>query len=140
MTVDVAALETYGELLAVVEPRPIRSAAEADEAGKLIDALTDLPRLSEGQREFVGLLAQLLHDWERDREQPVVVTPQEVVQTLLEDRGLRQVDLVGPVFPSRSAVSDFLAGRRPLSYERAGKLASFFRVSPAVFYPPTQRV
>jgi len=48
--------------------------------------------------------------------------------------GRRQVDLVGPVFPSASAASDFLAGRRPLSYERVRKLATFFHVSPAVFF------
>jgi antitoxin component HigA of HigAB toxin-antitoxin module len=68
-------------------------------------------------------------------EESIEVAPQEIVRTLLEDNGLRQADLVGPVFPSRSAVSDFLAGRRPLSYERAGKLAAFFHMSPAVFYP-----
>jgi len=57
------------------------------------------------------------------------------VHSLLEDNGLRQADLVGAVFPSPSAVSDFLAGRRPLSYERVPKLAAYFPVSPAVFYP-----
>lgn len=76
---------------------PMRNEEEARAAGRLIDALTDLPSLSEGQREFVGPL--------------------------------------GPVFPSRSAVSDFLAGRRSLSYERVQKLGTFFHVSPAVSYP-----
>ena len=135
MTADVRDLETYRDLLAAFEPRPIRSDKEAGVIGELIDVLTDLPHLSEGQREFVGLLGQLLYDWEAEHEEPIEVSPQEIVRSLLEDNGLRQVDLVGPVFPSRSAVSDFLAGRRPLSYERVGKLAAFFHVSPAVFYP-----
>jgi HTH-type transcriptional regulator/antitoxin HigA len=135
MTVDVRTLETYRDLLTAFEPRPIRNAEEAEEATTAIDSLTDLPQLSEGQREFVGLLGQLLQNWEAEHEEPIEVSPQEVVRSLLEDNGLRQTDLVGPVFPSRSAASDFLAGRRPLSYERAGKLAAFFHVSPAVFYP-----
>jgi HTH-type transcriptional regulator / antitoxin HigA len=135
MTVDVHHLEAYGDLLAAFQPRPIRSEREAAASGELIDTLTDLPHLSEGQREFVGLLGQLLYDWETEHEEPVEVSPREIVHSLLEDNGLRQADLVGPVFPSRSAVSDFLAGRRPLSYERVGKLAAFFRVSPAAFYP-----
>jgi HTH-type transcriptional regulator/antitoxin HigA len=101
----------------------------------MVDALTDLPVLSEGQRDFLGLLGQLLHEWERVYGEPVAVSPPEIVRTLLEDDGLLQVDLVGPVFPSRSAVSNFLAGRRPLSYERVRKAARFFRASPAVFYP-----
>ena len=135
MTSDVRELETYHDLLTTFEPRPIRSDAEAEQFHALIDRLTDLPRLSEGQREFVGLLGQLLYDWETARAEPVEVSPQEVVRSLLEDNGLRQRDLVGPVFPSRSAVSDFLAGRRPLSYARVAKLAAFFHVSPTVFYP-----
>jgi HTH-type transcriptional regulator / antitoxin HigA len=135
MTIDVRDVEAYRDLLMAFEPRPIRNEKEARIAGELIDTLTDLPRLSDGQREFVGLLGQLVYDWEMEHEEPIDVSPQEVVRSLLDDNGLRQADLVGPVFPSRSAVSDFLAGRRSLSYERAGKLAVFFHVSPAVFYP-----
>lgn len=135
MTVDVRQLETYRDLLSAFEPRPVRTEREAEALTKLIDTLTDLPDLSDGQREFVGLLGQLLSDWESEHEQPIEVSPQEIVHSLLEDNGLRQTDLVGPVFPTRSAVSDFLAGRRHLSYERVEKLARFFHVSPAVFYP-----
>jgi HTH-type transcriptional regulator/antitoxin HigA len=135
MTVDARELETYGDLLAAFQPRPIRTELEASEASGLIDSFTDLPRLSEGQREFVGLLGQLLYDWETEHEEPIEVSPEDIVRSLLEDNGRRQVDLVGPVFPAPSAVSDFLAGRRPLSYERVEKLAAFFHVSPALFYP-----
>lgn len=135
MTVDVRNLETYRELLAAVEPRPIRSVDEAAALTQLVDALTDLSELSEGQREFIGLIGQLLYDWESEHEEPVEIPPQEVVQVLLEGKHLRQVDLVGPVFPSAPAVSDFLAGRRPLSYERVKRLSEFFGVSPALFFP-----
>jgi HTH-type transcriptional regulator / antitoxin HigA len=134
MTVDARQVEGYGDLLATFQPRPIRSRAEASRATALVDSLTDLHELSEGQREFVGLLGQLLYDWEAENEEPISVSPQEVVRSLLEDNGLRQVSLVGPVFPSASAASDFLAGRRRLSYERVRKLAEYFHVSPAVFY------
>lgn len=135
MTVDARDVESYTDLLATFQPRPIRDEREAADISRLIDTLTDLPILSEGQREFVGLLGQLLYDWESEREEPIEVSPREIVHSLLEDNGLRQVDLVGPVFPSAPAVSDFLAGRRGLSYERVQKLADFFHVSPAVFYP-----
>lgn len=135
MTVDARDVESYADLLTTFQPRPIRGEREAAHVTSLIDTLTDLPRLSEGQREFVGLVGQLLYDWEAEHEEPIEVSPREIVHSLLEDNGLRQVDLVGPVFPSASAVSDFLAGRRPLSYDRVRKLATFFHVSPAVFYP-----
>lgn len=135
LTVNIRDIEDYRELLVEFQPRPIRSREEAEAASGLVDRLTDLPSLSEGQREFLGLLGQLLYDWESEREEPVEASPQEIVRSLLEDNELRQADLVGPVFPTRSAVSDFLADRRPLSYDRVGKLAAFFHVSPSLFYP-----
>lgn len=131
---DVRDLTGYRDLLLAFEPHPIRTALEAERANALIDRLTDLRALSEGQREFIGLLGTLVYEWEEQNDEPITGTPQGVVQLLLEDRGLRQRDLVPRVFPSESAVSDFLAGRRKLSYERVKKLADFFAVSPALFY------
>jgi HTH-type transcriptional regulator/antitoxin HigA len=126
---------TYPALLAAFEPHVIRDEVQAERVREQIDALTDLPVLTTDQREFVALLGHLLCEWERVTEQPFEVSPQEVVASLLEDNGLRQRDLVPAIFPTRSAVSDFLAGRRALSYERVMKLADFFHVSPAVFFP-----
>ena len=135
MSMSVRDIVDYRDLLITFEPHSIRNEEEAERFHVVVDALTDLPHPSEGQREFVGLLGQLLYDWESSHEEPIEATPTEIVSSLLEDNGLRQVDLVGPVFPTRSAVSDFLAGRRPLSYERVLKLAEFFHISPAVFFP-----
>jgi HTH-type transcriptional regulator / antitoxin HigA len=133
--VDLGRIHTCRDLLQTFEPRPIRDERQARQASEIIDSLTDLPHISTAQRDFIGLLGELLHDWESNNEEPLEASPQEVVRSLMDDNKLRQADLVGPVFPSRPAVSHFLAGRRPLSYDRVGKLAAFFHVSPAVFYP-----
>lgn len=133
---EVSDLTTYPDLLTAFQPRVIRDEAQADVVREQIDALTDLPEMTDDQKEFVALLGHLLYDWESVHEPPIEVSPQEIVASLLEDNGLRRVDLVPAVFPTRSAVSDFLAGRRPLSYERVMSLASYFHVSPAVFFPP----
>lgn len=135
MTIDISDLVTYPDLLQAVQPRTIRTEQDARAMNEIVDLLTDHPDLSDDQRDFIGLLGQLIYDWESEHEAPIDVSPQEVVSSLLQENGLRQVDLVGPVFPSPSTVSDFLHNRRPLSYERVMKLAAFFRVSPAVFYP-----
>lgn len=140
MNADARDFETYADLLATFQPRPICNEGEAARMGGLIDTLTDLTALSDGQREFVGLLGQLLHDWELEHEEPIEASPPEIVRSLLEQNGLRQSDLVGPVFPSAPAVSDFLSGRRGLSIERVAKLATFFHVSPAVFFPADGKV
>ena len=46
----------------------------------------------------------------------------------MEERGLRQVDLV-PVLGSKSYISQILSGHRPISKDAAHKLATFFQVS-----------
>ncbi|MGI8968147.1 MAG: helix-turn-helix domain-containing protein [Chloroflexota bacterium] len=84
---------------------------------------------------MVGLLGQLVYDWDAEHEEPIRATPREVVAALLEANGMRQGALVGPVFPNRHAVSAFLAGRRPITYDRAARLAAFFHVSPSAFFP-----
>jgi HTH-type transcriptional regulator/antitoxin HigA len=135
MTTNINDLRTYPDLLQAVQPRTIRTEVDAAAMNDIVDLLTDRPQLSDDQRDFIGLLAQLIHDWESEHESSIEASPAEVVSSLLEENGLRQVDLVGPVFPSPPTVSDFLHNRRPLSYERVMKLAAFFHVSPAVFYP-----
>jgi HTH-type transcriptional regulator/antitoxin HigA len=117
--------------------RAARRTAEEQAAAyqEAIDILTDQVPMSEGQRETVGLLGRLVYDWEVEHEEPITATPQEIVASLLEAKGLPQSALVPAVFPNRHNVSSFLAGRRRLTYDRAAQLAAFFHVSPAVFFP-----
>jgi HTH-type transcriptional regulator/antitoxin HigA len=132
---DLAEITEYDELLTVLRPRVITGEEQWSRYLAAIDALTDRPRMSDGQREMVALLGRLVHDWEEEHEEPVTAVPQDVVRFLLEENALPQTALVPEVFPNRQNVSEFLAGRRRLSYDRAGKLAAFFHVSPATFYP-----
>ena len=55
-----------------------------------------------------------------------------MLQFLMEQRDLRQIDLV-PVFGSRSVASNVINGKRELSKAHIRKLAAFFHVSPEVF-------
>jgi len=57
----------------------------------------------------------------------------ELLRALLEDRGLRQKDLVG-VFATESVASEVIAGRRELSRKHIEGLARFFKISPAAFF------
>ena len=136
---NLTGMTDYRDLLLAVEPRTISSEAQAETYRDAIDVLTGRPGLSDGQREIVALLAQLVYDWEEETEEPITGTPEGVVRVLLDDRGLRQRDLVPGVFPTDSTVSDFLAGRRPPSYERVRKLAKFFGVAPDVFFQEQSR-
>jgi HTH-type transcriptional regulator/antitoxin HigA len=58
--------------------------------------------------------------------------PRKMLRFLMEQRDLRQVDLV-PVFGSRSVASNVINGKRELSKAQIHKLAAFFHVSPEAF-------
>jgi hypothetical protein len=55
MTTDIRAITDYEALLTTVLPRPPRAQEDVDALNDLIDELTDLPNLSEGQRDFIGM-------------------------------------------------------------------------------------
>jgi HTH-type transcriptional regulator/antitoxin HigA len=61
------------------------------------------------------------------------------VKALLEDRGLRQKDLV-PLFGTESIVSEVLSGKRELQSKHIEGLAQFFNVSPAAFFATRETV
>jgi len=126
---------SYVELFARVEPRPIRTEQQAEEIREEINELLDREDLSEDEWEFLALLGDILSAWESHHYPVTPVSVPDKIRALLESHGLRHKDLVGPVFASESVVSDALHGRHRVTYEHVEKLASFFHVSPAVFYP-----
>lgn len=136
MTLGNNTRKTYAELLATHAPRPIESETEAEKIQSLIDALIDKPELlSDDEQDFLAVLGSLVTAWEDGKFELPDVPPPQVVRSLLEDNALRQKDLVGPVFATESLVSEFLSGKRGLSYDQVRKLSQFFHVSPQVFYP-----
>jgi len=59
--------------------------------------------------------------------------PIEALRILMEDRGIRQRDLI-PVFGSSSVASDVLNGKRSISKAHARKLAEYFHVPASLFH------
>jgi HTH-type transcriptional regulator/antitoxin HigA len=132
----VAEGRSYLETLNHVKPRLIRSEYEAEAVQEQIDALMENRDRTPEDQEYLAFLTWLLLIWEDGKYPPIHVEPIEVIKNLLADNGLRQADLVGPVFPTRSRASEALSGRRSLTYQYVERLAAFFRVSPNLFFPP----
>jgi HTH-type transcriptional regulator/antitoxin HigA len=124
---------TYEEILARKPPHPIRTEEEADRVREEIQALVRTYPRSAGQEEYLSLLSQLLIAWENGRFEPSRLPGVEVLRCLLEDNDLPQAALVGPVFASRSIVSEILSGKRKLTLNHIQKLAEFFHTRPEVF-------
>jgi HTH-type transcriptional regulator / antitoxin HigA len=68
-----------------------------------------------------------------DRMRPLPkVEPRRLLKSLLEQRELKQRDLI-PILGASGTVSDILSGKRSISKSQAKKLAGFFRISAEYF-------
>jgi HTH-type transcriptional regulator/antitoxin HigA len=122
----------YGRLLAKTLPKVIESDQEFRSRVAELEALLIPEReLSAEESTLAALLEQLIMDYDSRFEIPEN-PPHETVRFLMEQKGLRQADLV-PVLGSRAQVSDLVNGRRGISKSQAKKLAQYFDVSAELF-------
>jgi len=88
--------------------------------------------LSAEQERLAELLTSLIQQFEEQHYPIGRPTPLEALKALMEDRGMRQRDLI-PVFGASSVVSDVIHGKRAISKAHARKLAAFFRAPIELF-------
>ena len=124
----------YGELLARVQPHPIKDDREYDrlvaEVGRLMGR--GEKSLSREETSLLEMLSILIEDYDRKHYPLPPSEPHKMVAFLLEQRGLEPHDL-WPVLGSKSRVSEILGGKRAISKAQARRLAAFFHVPVDVF-------
>ncbi len=123
----------YARLLGRALPKVIETDEEFDRMVALLEELSVPEReLSPEEGALAQLLQKLITDYD-DKHYPIPdASPHEIVRYLMEQRELKQVDLV-PVLGSRAQVSDVINGKRGISKAQAKKLAGFFHVSAELF-------
>jgi HTH-type transcriptional regulator / antitoxin HigA len=126
--------EKYVDLLNEFPPRPIKSEQEFMAIQKVVDALLDAKRLSTYQKEYLNLLGMIICEYEEKNVKIPDIHGVDLLNVLIEEWGLKQKELV-PIFKTESIASAILNGHRQLTVEHIQKLAEFFHVSPAVFFP-----
>ena len=109
-------MSTLSKPLNFAKPHVLRNAGEYRAAVAEIDALLDRdPRRGSEDHERLEFLSVLVEAYEDARVPPFRnATPQEVVDFMLEQKGMTRSDLV-PHLGSRSRVSEFFARKRRLS-------------------------
>jgi HTH-type transcriptional regulator/antitoxin HigA len=123
----------YAELLMRTLPRVIKSEKENEQCIAELEHLDTLGRpLTPAEELYSELMTVLVQRFEQEHYPLAHANPLDALKSLVEERGLRQVDLV-PVFGSRSVASDVLNGKRGISKAHARKLADFFHVSLSLF-------
>lgn len=111
----------------------IRNEEDYDRAIEQMNELVDIVGTDEDHPmyEFLDTLGTLIHAYEEKNYPMPSVSGSEVLRYLMEEHGLRQVDL--PEVGSQGVVSEILNGKRELNVRQIRELAKRFHVSPAVF-------
>jgi HTH-type transcriptional regulator/antitoxin HigA len=123
----------YAELLTKTLPRVITTEKEHTRMlGEIRRTMDKGETLSREETLLLQLMALLVNHYEATRARLPRAEPHEILQELMQARGLRQRDLVS-IFGSDGYVSDVVNGKRGISKKHAKSLGEFFSVSPAVF-------
>ena len=119
----------YVELLVAHQPAKPHNRKELAELTTLLETLAaNETKQSPAMERFIETLTALIMQYEDEIAPDPERSPAGVLKYMMEERGLRQVDLV-PVLGSKSYISQILSGHRPISKDAAHKLAAFFQVS-----------
>lgn len=122
----------YGKLLLRILPRPIQTEKENQRAVALLEELDLREDLSPEEEQLAELLTLLIEDFEERRYAMKPAPPLEMLEVLMEDRGLRHKD-IWPVFGNKGLASEVLNGKRAISKAQARKLAEYFHVPVELF-------
>jgi HTH-type transcriptional regulator/antitoxin HigA len=124
----------YAELLAKVQPHPIKDEREYDrlvaEVGRLMERGEE--GLSPEESSLLEMMSILIEEYDRKHYPLSPSQPHKMLAFLLEQRGLEPHDL-WPVLGSKSRVSELLSGKRAISKAQAKKHATFFHVPQDLF-------
>jgi HTH-type transcriptional regulator / antitoxin HigA len=111
--------EEYEHFLAIIERLMSRKITRTPEEDVLFQLLVKL--IVDYEEETYNL-----KEWSK-------ISPHELLQHLMEARGMKQVDLVGVLSPSKGLVSSIVNGKRAISKAQAKKLGEIFNISASVF-------
>jgi HTH-type transcriptional regulator/antitoxin HigA len=123
----------YARLLAKVLPRVITTDQENERMLSEVEKLMDKGEHRSAEEDVaLDLMVRLIKDYEEEHHPLPDPSPHEMLVYLMEQRGLKQADLV-PIFKSRGYVSDVVNAKRAISKAHARQLAGFFGISADVF-------
>ena len=120
-------------LCAQVVRKRVEDDEEFDRLVRKMEELDSKENPTSEEEALSTVLSRLIQDYDHCNFPLPDAPPYKIVLHLMEQRGLRQADLL-PVFGSPGVASDALSGRRELSKAHIRKLAEFFDLSPAAFF------
>lgn len=123
----------YRRLLSRTMPVVIETEEENARMLTIVEKLMQKgENLSAEEEKLLKLLARLIEDFEERYYRARNATPLEVLQHLMEERGVKQSQL-WELFGSKGIASEVLSGKRGISKTHARALADYFHVPADLF-------
>lgn len=101
-------------------------------AQEVMDKLLAIGKLDRGQYAYLDALSDLVASYEEQHFPIAPPSDADMLQHLLDAKGLTQADLHREAGIAKSSISEILAGKKKFSRQLIHKLAKFFKVHPGV--------
>ncbi len=124
---------TYSNLLAEIAPKAIENDEEYDRLLKEAEKLTFTKNPTPEQTALYKLLVTLIEVYEAEKYPIDKSEPHQILQHIMEAKGIRQADLVDIMKSSSGVVSEVVNGKRAISKAQAKALGDYFQVCPSLF-------
>ena len=125
--------DKYNELLIKYQPKLIKTEEDNEKALAIVEELMHRPNRTPEENELYELLISLIEKFEQEYYSPFQeTTPHSLLLFLMEQRDIKQIDLVG-VIGSKGVVSEVVNGKREISKAQAKALGDFFHVDAGLF-------
>ena len=129
----------YLELLKQYPPRPIHDKEELENTERVVSSFLDKIRLDKikltiEEREYLSVLGALIYEYEETYEVIPDIYGIELLKFLLELKNLQKQDLLS-IFENQLTLDNIFDGQQELTAVHIQKLADFFNISPALFFP-----
>jgi HTH-type transcriptional regulator/antitoxin HigA len=129
-----SAHDSYMTLINQFPLRPIRTEAERDAAGAIMEKLALRDRLDRGESDYQDVLDDLIEAYdEMHHAMPAGLTPIQTLQSLMEANGLTARGLAKMMGVTEALVSLILAGKRNVSVAQAKRLGAHFKLELSAF-------
>jgi HTH-type transcriptional regulator / antitoxin HigA len=123
----------YFRLVRAFPLRPIRTEEGLDRAIEVVNSLLDRDNLLPVEADYLDVLSDLVERYETEQHPMQDASDADVLEHLIEARGVTQADVARGAGIAVSTISEVLSGKRTLSRANIGKLARFFGIDPGVF-------
>lgn len=124
--------DSYLQLVLAFPLSSIRSEEHLHEAQKVMDCLLAKSELNDGQETYLDALSDLVGVYEDEHHAIEPASDADMLQHLLEAKGITQAQLSQESGIAKSSISEVLAGKKSFSRQMIRKLAHYFRVDVSV--------